>query len=45
MPADGDVHDVDLTALGDYRVRRQDVDGGKIVTALPSTEVATSCPA
>jgi two-component system OmpR family sensor kinase len=39
VPDDGEVHDVDLTALGDYRAQAQDVDGGKIVTALPSSEV------
>jgi two-component system OmpR family sensor kinase len=39
VPADGDVHNVELTALGDYRAVAQDVDGGKVVTALPSSEV------
>ncbi len=39
MPADGEVHSVELTALGDYRAAAQDVSGGTIVTALPSSEV------
>jgi two-component system, OmpR family, sensor kinase len=39
VPTDGHVHNVDLTALGDYRALAQDVDGVTIVTALPSSEV------
>jgi two-component system OmpR family sensor kinase len=39
VPADGDVHSVELTALGDYRAVAQKVDGGTVVTALPSSEV------
>ena len=39
MPADGEVHTVDLTALGDYRVVAHDVTGGKVVTGLPTAEV------
>jgi two-component system OmpR family sensor kinase len=39
IPADGEVHAVELTALGDYRAQAQEVSGGKIVTALPSAEV------
>ena len=39
VPADGDVHHVELTALGDYRAQAQRVGGGTVVTALPSEEV------
>ena len=39
VPADGEVHGVELTALGDYRVVAQQVNGGKIVTGLPSKDV------
>jgi two-component system, OmpR family, sensor kinase len=39
VPADGEVHSVELTALGDYRAAAVEVDGAKVVTALPSSEV------
>jgi two-component system OmpR family sensor kinase len=39
VPADGEVHDVELTALGDYRAQALQVGGGTLVTALPSSEV------
>jgi len=38
VPADGHVHGVSLTALGDYRVVVRDVGGTKAVTGLPSTD-------
>jgi two-component system OmpR family sensor kinase len=40
VPADGRVHSVDLTALGDYRVVASEIDGGKIVTGLPTSEAS-----
>ena len=40
VPADGHVHSVSLTALGDYRVVANDVTGGKIVTGLPTSEAS-----
>ena len=39
VPADGEVHGVSLTALGDYRVVAREVAGGKVVTGMPSTDV------
>ncbi len=39
VPADGMVHGVDLTGLGNYRVIARDVRGGKVATGLPSSEV------
>ncbi len=39
IPADGSVHAVHLTALGDYHVIAQRVSDGKIVMGLPSDEV------
>jgi two-component system OmpR family sensor kinase len=40
VPADGHVHAVSLTALGDYRVVANKVTGGKIVTGLPTSEAS-----
>ncbi len=39
VPADGEVHGVDLPALGGYRVAARAVDGGTVVTGLPTTDV------
>lgn len=39
VPADGRVHAVTLTALGEYRVIAQPVNGGKLVSGLPSQGV------
>jgi two-component system OmpR family sensor kinase len=39
VSADGRVHSVDLTGLGSYRVVAREVNGGKVVQGLPSSEV------
>ena len=40
VPADGQVHGVSLTALGDYRVVANNVTGGKVVSGLPTSEAS-----
>jgi len=39
VPADGDVHSVDLPGLGRYRVTGEDLDGGTVMFGLPTHEV------
>jgi two-component system OmpR family sensor kinase len=39
VPVDGEVHGVDLTALGGYRVQAVEVDGGTVVVGVPSRDV------
>jgi two-component system OmpR family sensor kinase len=39
VPSDGEMHDVDLTGLGAYRVRSEKVPGGVLAVGLPTREV------
>jgi two-component system OmpR family sensor kinase len=39
VPADGELHSVDLPGLGRYRVTGEDLDGGTVMFGLPTHEV------
>jgi two-component system OmpR family sensor kinase len=39
VPADGELHSVDLPGLGNYRVQGEDLDGGTVMFGLPTHEL------